>query len=415
MTEKIVLPSGLRIVVEPMPHLRSVSTGLWVAAGSAFETPQEAGMSHFLEHLLFKGTEKRSAMEISAVMEGVGGMLNAFTGREHTCYYTRSMDEHFQLSLELLADMYHNSLLAPEEVDRERNVIIEEINMYEDSPEDVAADLFLEQLWPGHPYGRSISGSIESVSGVSREQLFQYLKSTYVPKRTVLAVAGHVEPEQVRELAEQLFPAREGEKLPPLATPQTQEGAAVKVKNIEQSHVCMGFPGIALDDPDYYAASVLSNILGGGACSRLFQEVREKRGLSYTSYCYLEAFDRGGCLMAYSATQPGRTRELIQVMAEQFQSLAAAGVTDEELQRSKDQLRGALLLSMESSSSVMSRLGRSELSLGQLYDVEEKVRGLAAVSQADIRRVTERLFQPGHMVMSQVSPEPVEVDPKDLF
>ena len=415
MTEKILLPSGLRIVVEPMPHLRSVSTGLWVSAGSAFENEQQSGMSHFLEHLLFKGTEKRNAMEISAAMEGVGGLLNAFTGREHTCYYTRSMDEHFQLSLELLADMYANSLLAPEEVDRERNVIIEEINMYEDSPDDVATDLFISQLWPGHAYGRPISGTIESVTAVSREQLADYWRSVYVPQRTVLAVAGHVETEQVRELAEQLFPARSGQALPQLCQPQPQSGSTERVKDIEQSHVCLGFPGVALDDPDYYAANVLSNILGGGACSRLFQEVREKRGLAYSSYCYLDSLVAGGYLMAYSATHPSRTEELIKVMAEQFIDIREHGVSDEELKRSKDQLRGSLLLSMESSSSVMSSLGRMEIALGRLYDVEERVQSIAAVNQDDIRRVTERLLQPGTMVMSQVSPKPAALRAKELF
>lgn len=415
MTEKITLPSGLRIVLESMPQLRSVSVGLWVSAGSAFETPAQSGMSHFLEHLLFKGTEKRTALEISATMEGIGGVLNAFTGREHTCYYTRSMDEHFQLSLELLADLFTNSKLDPVEVDRERNVILEEINMYEDSPEDVAAELFLQALWPQHPYGRPISGTSRSVQGVSREDLFQYWRQVYIPERTVLAVAGHVELEQVRELAETLFPVHHGQARPELVAPEPHTGSVSKVKEIEQSHICMGFPGVALDDSDYYAANVLANILGGGACSRLFQEVREKRGLSYTSYCYLDAYVGGGYLMAYSATQPGRTKELIDVMAEQFRDIATQGVTDTELQRSKDQLRGSLLLSMESSSTVMSRLGRTELSQGQLYNVEEKVSALAAVSQADIRRVTERLFQPGHMVLAQVSPDPAPVEAKSLF
>lgn len=362
-----------------------------------------------------KGRKKRTALEISATMEGVGGVLNAFTGREHTCYYTRSMDEHFQLSLDLLADLFTNATLDPVELERERNVILEEINMYEDSPEDVAAELFLQTLWPEHPYGRAISGTSQSVQGVSREELYHYWRQVYVPERTVLAVAGHVEMEQIQECAEALFPARSGQARPCLPVPEAHSGSVSRVKEIEQSHICMGFPGLSLADPDYYAANVLANILGGGACSRLFQEVREKRGLSYTSYCYLDAYVDGGYLMAYSATQPGRTQELIDVMAEQFRSIASQGVTDIELQRSKDQLRGSLLLSMESSSTVMSRLGRTELSQGELYNVEEKVSALAAVSQEDIRRVTQRLLRPGCLVLAQVSPNPVAVEVKDLF
>ncbi len=415
MSERFQTSSGLRVVFSPMPHLHSVSAGLWVDAGSAFETEALAGASHFLEHLLFKGTKTRSALDISLAMESKGGVLNAFTGKEHTCYYIRALDEDFALGLELLSDMYRNSLLAPEEIERERQVILEEINMYEDSPDDLAAEKFCSALWPTHPYGRPVSGSVESVAALSREQLVAYWQGHYVPERTVLAVAGNVQPDLVRELAEKLFPKAQGEPSPLLSLPKGSKGQIITKKEIEQEHVCMGFPTFSLGDEDVYALSILTNALGGGSSSRLFQEVREKRGLSYTAYSYAEHYAQGGYLMSYAATQPNKAQTLIDVMAAEYAKLAQDGLTEEEIRLSKDQLRGSLMLSLESSSAVMSRLGRAELSLQELYDPEERVAKLMAVSAEDIQRVIQRVLRPGELVLSQVGPGPLIIDTQRLF
>lgn len=415
MTERFTTSSGLRVVVSYMPHLHSVSAGLWVDAGSAYEDPALAGASHFLEHLLFKGTATRSALDISLAMESKGGVLNAFTGKEHTCYYIRALDEDFSLGLELLADMYQHSLLAGEEIERERQVILEEINMYEDSPDDLAAEKFCTAMWPEHPYGRPVSGSGESVSALTREQLLDYWHGNYVPERTVLAVAGNVRPEILRELAEQLFPPVPGAGRLPLVQAKGAKGQIITRKEIEQEHVCMGFPAFSLADPDVYPLSIVVNALGGGSASRLFQEVREKRGLSYTAYSYAEHYDQGGYLMSYAATQPGKAGELIRVMAGEYEKLAASSLTEEEIRLSKDQLRGSLMLSLENSSAVMSRLGRAELSLHQLYDPEERVAKLMAVTGEDIQRVIRRVIRPGALVLSQVGPKPGELDTEKLF
>ncbi len=415
MADCVTLPSGLRVVVEPMPYLHSLSVGLWVQAGSAFESEALAGASHFLEHLLFKGTERRSALEISAAMDNVGGVLNAFTAKEHTCFYTRALSEYLELSIDLLSDMYCHALLEPAEVERERSVIIEEINMYEDSPDEVALDLFCSALWPQHSYGRSVAGSIASVGALSRSALYDYWRQAYVPANTVLAVAGNVVMEQVTELAARYFQPACGAAPPQLPPPQAVPAVVAREKEIEQGHVVMGFPAFAVTDPDYDAAAIVANALGGGASSRLFQEVREKRGLSYSAFSLLDAQAAGGYLLSYAATQPERSRELIEVMAAEYAKLAAHGLSDAEIAASKAQLKGSLLLSMENSSSVMSRLGRTLLEEERVYAVLERVERLMRVSREQIDAVIRRLIRPEALVLAQVSPAPCPVGGKELF
>ena len=415
MAEKYVLDSGMSLVMEYMPQLRSVSAGLWINAGSAYEESEQAGISHFLEHLLFKGTQKRSAMDIAAAMESVGGVLNAFTSRENTCYYTRALDEHFELCLELLSDMYHNSLIESVEVEREKNVIIEEINMYEDSPDEVAVDLFNATLWPDHSYGRSVAGSIETVGCINRDSIAEYWQQNYCPGNTVLSIAGNVKPEQAIGLAETLFARDPGHKNKSLEAPINRAGDSTAIKDIEQNHICLGFPGVSLQDPDYYPAAIIVNALGGGASSRLFQEVREKRGLSYSVFAYLETLNKAGHVMAYSSTRPENSKELIEVIVDQFAVLKEKGLTDEEMKRSKDQLKGNLLLSQENSSNVMSQLGKTELAFGRPHTAAERVEKLLLVTREDIERVTARIFCPGTMVLTQVGPRPCQAEAGRLF
>lgn len=418
MAEKFLTPAGSTIVVEPMAHLHSVSVGIWAKAGSAAEDKQISGVSHFLEHMLFKGTEQRSALDIAAAMESLGGVLNAFTGKEYTCYYTRSLDEHFDQSLELLADMYNNSLLDAEEFAKEKNVIIEEINMYEDSPDDRAIDLLSSILWPDHPYGRAISGTLDTVSALTRDQLAAYRQSKYSPENTVISVAGNVDQQYVIDAVNKYFSANSGEKNHTFActsAPVSSSTYGYIYKNIEQTHVCLGFPGISIADDDYYATQVLINALGGGASSRLFQEVREKRGLSYSAYAYMDTYSAGGSIAAYASTRPSNIGELINVMVEEIANVAAHGLVDGEIEKSKTQLKGGLLLGMESSSNVMNRLGRLQLQLGRILPVGETLEKLMQVNREDIERVCNRLLKPGYLSMAIVGPEQYEVDPKELY
>lgn len=405
MAEKFILSSGMRLLVEYMPHLHSVSAGVWVDTGSALEQDGQFGISHLLEHMMFKGTTRRSALEISSAMDHVGGVLNAFTGKEQTCYYTRCLDEQFGLAIELLADMYHNSLLDAAELEREKNVVIEEINMYEDSPDDLVMDLFAATLWPGHGYGRSISGSAADVAALDRPQVAAYYAARYHAADTVLAVAGSIPPERAAALAEQYFAPAAATPHAPLAAPTAVSGDGYISKDIEQTHVCLGFPALAVTDDDYYAAAILNSAFGGSASARLFQEIREKRGLSYSAYSYFDAFAHGGYFLAYASTQPANCAELIDVMTAEFARLAADGLTAGEIDRCKQQLKGSMLLNMESSGYMMSKLGKHELTLGRVYTAEETVARLMAVTEEDIRRVARRLVVPGRAVLAQVGPE----------
>lgn len=416
MPKKYVLSSGLRLVVEQMPHLRSVASGIWVNCGSVYEDKVTGGVSHFLEHMLFKGTAKRSPLDIAMEMEAVGGVLNAFTGKEHTCYYARSLDEHFALGLDLLADMYCNSRLGEEDFAREKKVILEEINMSEDSPDDVVMDRFVATIYPDHAYGPPIAGTPESVGNLSRDQLWNHYQKFYTPANSVLAIAGNIEPEYAVEMAEKAFAkTRSGGIAPELSIPVAKSGMSSTSKDIEQTHVCLGFPAVPLDHKDYYAAAIISNTLGGGASSRLFQEVREKRGLAYSAYCYLEAYVKSGFIIAYAATNPANGEELLRIMAEQFADILQHGITEEEIKRSKDQLKGSLLLGLESTSNVMSKIGRTELALNRDYDAELTAAKVMAVTPDDIERVIKQLIVPEKLVMSQVGPKKIELSAKDLF
>lgn len=415
-TKKYVLSCGMELLADHMPHLRSVATGLWVKCGSVYETPELAGASHFLEHMLFKGTSRRSALDIAAEMEEVGGILNAFTGKEHTCFYASSLDEHFPRQLDLLADMYTSSLLDEKEFDRERNVIMEEINMYEDSPDEVATDLFTASIFPSHNYGKPIAGTLSSVGALTRDQLWQHYKSFYGPQNTVLSIAGNIEPDRAFELAEKHFEGFSGGSVPAgINIPTSASSAAYIAKDIEQTHVCIGFPGAPLGGADYYAASIIANALGGGASSRLFQEVREKRGLAYSAYCYQESYTKAGYIMACAATTPAKGEELTKVMTEQFAAIAENGLTEKEIKRSKDQLKGGLLLSLDSSSNVMSKMGRTYLSLNKEYDPDETVSKLMAVTPEDIEQVIHKTIRKENVVFAHVGPAEIKQDIKELL
>ena len=417
MAEKIILSNGLRLLLEYMPHLRSVSAGVWADTGSARETPAQWGVSHLLEHMLFKGTPSRTSLQLSAAMDEVGGVLNAYTSKEQTCYYTRSLDEDAELSLDLLSDMYCRSLLDAGELERERGVVIEEINMYEDSPDELVLDLFASTGWPEHSYGRSISGTADSVTALSREQLYEYWRGHYTAENTVLTLAGNISPERGRELAERWFGTLHagGGAQPELPEPVFRSGQAFIEKDIEQNHICMGFPGVSLRDEDYYAATIICNLFGGSASARLFQEIREKRGLAYTAYSHLDSLIRGGYFYAYASTQPEKTRELVQVMADEFARLAVEGLPADDIERSKRQLKGSLLLGLESTGSVMSSLGRSELTRGQVFSPEETAARLMAVTPDDVLRVIRRLVRPGCLALAQVGPADCGISAKELF
>ncbi len=385
-----MLPGGLRVVTEAVPHVRSAAFGIWVGVGSRDESPELAGTSHFLEHLLFKGTRRRDALEIAAVMDAVGGEMNAFTAQEYTCYYARVLDSDLPLAVDVVSDLVVEALCAPADVESERGVILEEIAMHDDDPGDVVHDVFAEALYADHPLGRPVIGSVESVGQLTAEGIRGYHRQRYAPADMVVSAAGNLDHEVVVELVRQAF----GERLARPAGPShhrqppvAHAGTLVEERATEQAHLVLGTSGLARDDDRRYALQVLSGALGGGMSSRLFQEVREKRGLAYSVYSYSSHHADSGMFGVYAGCAPGKVDEVLALCREGLDHVAMRGITDDELTRSKGQLRGSLVLGLEDTGSQMSRIGKAELVHGEVLPVEELLARIEAVTPEDVRAV----------------------------
>jgi predicted Zn-dependent peptidase len=395
--------SGLRVVTERMPGVRSVALGFWVLAGSRDEPPKISGSSHFLEHLLFKGTETRSAREIAEAFDAVGGDVNAFTAKEYTCFYARVLDRDLPMAVEHLCDMLQNSLIRAADVDGERQVILEEINMHEDTPDDLIHDLFQETLWPNHPLGRPILGTVGSITAASRQQVNRFYKRHYVPGNFVVVAAGNVVHDdllkQVRShmdtgrVRKQDGPGPGGWNLRQAGDAPGPSGRnLVKKRKTEQAHICLGTNGLSRQDPDRFAFGVVNAAVGGGMSSRLFQEIREKRGLAYSVYSYHTMYAEAGLFTTYAGTTPTRAKEVLDILREQLADVADGGLTEEEFERAKGHMKGSLVLSLEDPGGRMSRLGKSEISHGEILTVSQILRRLEAVTYDDARRAAKRVL-----------------------
>jgi predicted Zn-dependent peptidase len=386
----------LRIVTEEVNTVRSASVGIWVNVGSRDETPSVAGASHFLEHLLFKGTKTRTAMEISSSIEAVGGEMNAFTSKEYTCFYARVIDTDLKLAVDVIADAITSSLVAAADVESERSVVLEEIAMRDDDPSDLIHDLFMETYYGDNLLGRPILGTIESIKEMSRNSVFNYYKKKYLPRDLVVAVAGNVKHKKVVELVEQAM-SRDDFLDVPNATPNLRQSPTIKAngagsvglmyRKTEQSHLLMGVEGVSRTDERRFALSILSSALGGGMSSRLFQEIREKRGLAYSTYSYVQQFAGSGSLSFYAGCAPSKTEEVVKIIRDISHEVAQAGLTDEEISRAKGAVSGALVLSQEDSGSRMSRIGKSELVYGEVMSFDEILKRIAMVTPDDIREI----------------------------
>ena len=399
--ERTEFSSGLRVVTERMPGVRSVSLGFWVLAGSRDEPPAISGSSHFLEHLLFKGTRGRSAREIAEAFDAVGGDVNAFTSKEYTCFYARVLDGDLELAVDHLADMFQHAVLRSVDVDAERQVILEEINMHEDSPEDVVHDVFTETLWSEHPLGRPVLGTAETVRAATRAKVHRFYRRHYVPGRLVVAAAGNLRHEDLlrmlrarmdtgrerREGAPSSWTLREG------AVPPGPSGRSlVKRRKTEQAHICLGTNGLPRMDPDRFAFLIVNGALGTGMSSRLFQEIREKRGLVYSVYSYHSQYTEAGVFSSYAGTTPGRAREVIDLLRRELDDVASGGLTPEEFERAKGHVKGSMVLSLEDPGGRMSRIGKSEIAHGEILTVNEALRRVEAVTLDEARRVAERVL-----------------------
>ncbi|RKE21458.1 pitrilysin family protein [Streptomyces sp. TLI_171] len=391
---RTVLPGGLRVVTETLPTVRSATFGIWVGVGSRDETPVLNGATHYLEHLLFKGTARRDALEISAALDAVGGEMNAFTAKENTCYYARVLDTDLPLAIDVVCDMLTGSLIRPEDVESERGVILEEMAMAEDDPGDVVHDLFAKVIFGTAPLGRPILGTQETVGALTREQIAGFYQRRYKPENLVVAAAGNLDHAKVVKLVEQAFApvlakstghpaeARRGVK-----AVRTSGRAAVLNRPTEQAHLVLGVPGVPRHDERRWALGVLNAALGGGMSSRLFQEVREKRGLAYSVYSYSSSYADTGLFGIYAGCQPKRVEEVLKICRAELARVVEEGITEEELRRAIGQISGSTVLGMEDTGSLMNRIGKAELSYGHHLSVDEMLTKMAEVTLADVHAV----------------------------
>jgi len=387
--------SGMRLVTERMPWVRSVSLGIWVTAGSRDEPDRIAGASHFLEHLLFKGTKARTARDIAEAFDVVGGDLNAFTAKEHTAFYARVLDRDLPMAVEHLCDMLQHSVLKPADLDAERTVILEEINMHEDAPDELVHDLFMERLWPGEPLGRPVLGTIQTISAMSRDQVRRFWRKHYVPGNFVVAAAGNLDHDQLEEMVTSFMDTTElGEARGTVVAadgdpPRATGGAHIRRRSTEQAHICLGTAGLARNDPGRFAMGVVNDAIGGGMSSRLFQEIREKRGLVYSVFSYHSMFAQTGAFVIYAGTAPSRAQEVLGLISKELEAVADKGLTDEELDRAKSHMKGSMVLSLEETSSRMSRLAKSEIAHGEVITLDEVIERIDAVTSEDALRVAD--------------------------
>jgi len=394
MCEEFVLKNGLRVVAEYIPHFPSVSVGLWIGAGSMYETKEESGLSHFVEHMLFKSTQNRTTKEIAVEMDALGGQVNAFTSKECTCYYAKVIAEHLERAMNLLSDLLLHAKMEEEDFEKERGVILEEIAMGEDTPEDLVYDLLAQAYFGEHPLARPILGTHEQIASVTRQQLLDFRSKHYRPDNTVLAIAGQFDVEQLKAMAERYLGAwsAQGETKMPAPAKPCSANVFRKMKDIEQVHVCLAYPGVAQDDDDLYPLTVMNNLFGGGMSSRLFQVIREEMGAAYSVYSYPSTYANCGTVTVYAGTSPEMAQPVIDALHSQIALLMKDGVTDEEFLMAKDQLKVSYILGLESSSSRMSSIGRSKLLRGKAVDPQDVVRKIEAVTKGDVERVIRRVF-----------------------
>ena len=398
---RTTLPSGLRIVTEEVPTVRSAAFGVWVNVGSRDETLPVAGASHFLEHLLFKGTKRRDAMAISSSIEAVGGEMNAFTGKEYTCFYARVIDTDLPLAVDVIADLITSSLVAAADVDAERTVVLEEMSMRDDDPSDLIHDLFLETYFGDTPLGRSILGTPESIKGMSRNSIFNYYKNRYRPEDIVVAVAGNITHKEVVKLVKKAL-SRDGfldvEAKPanvrhsPKVKPKGVGKVGIIDRKTEQSHLLLGVEGVERSDDRRFALSILASAMGGGMSSRLFQEIREKRGLAYSVYSYVQQFSGAGSISFYAGCQPNKTEEVIKIIRDISFDIAEHGLSDEEIVRAKGAVSGSLVLSQEDTGSRMMRIGKSELVYGEVMGFDEILDKIARVTPDEIKAIASTIL-----------------------
>ena len=398
--------NGIRILTERMPNLRSVTSGFWVGVGSRDEPQELSGISHFIEHLLFKGTSRRTARRIAEEFDAIGGELNAFSAKEYTCYYAKVLDEKVEAAFEIMADMLMRSLMSPKDIDAERKVILEEIAMHEDSPDDIIHDLFVSALWESHPLGQSVLGHQNVIRTLGSDDIGEYFQRFYRPENTVIAAAGNIDHEKVVALAGDLLDndGGEGRHERHSVVPEIRPHTAVYDRPTEQAHIVLGTQGLPRQHPQRFTLAVMDNILGGGMSSRLFQKIREERSLAYSIFSYHSMYVETGLVAVYAGTNPENTSSVLELIKEEIGLLLEKGITGEELDRAKGHIKGNLVLSLEDSGSRMTRLGKAEICQGEILSLDELLERIDRVSAEDVRQLAKDLFGPRKLVVTAIGP-----------
>jgi predicted Zn-dependent peptidase len=392
--ETTTLPNGVKIITEAMPHVRSVSVGIWINAGSRREIPEQNGICHFIEHMLFKGTSNRSAEEIARSVDSIGGNLDAFTAKELVCYNTKVLDEHLPFAVDILSDLVLNPLFRDEDIEKEKGVILEEIKMDADNPDYLVHEIFSGDFWKDHPLGRPILGTRETVKRFGHEMVRNYYQTIYSPSNLLITAAGNLTHQRLVQLASQRFAElKPASPLGPQAPPATHARISLRSKkDLEQVHVCLGVPSYPIRHDERFTCYVLNTVLGGGMSSRLFQNIRERQGLAYAVFSELNPYSDTGCLSVYAGTSLESARRVVESVLKEFAEIKQNPVTAEELRRAKDHLKGSLMLSLESTSSRMSNLARQEMHFKRFFTLDELAASIEAVTAEAVQRVAQTFF-----------------------
>ncbi len=416
MVKKTTLPNGIQVITESIPHVHSVSVGIWVQAGSRDERSEENGISHFIEHMLFKGTQRRSAQQIAKEIDAVGGVLNAFTSKEFSSFYAKVLAEHLPVALDLLFDLFLHSLFSTEELERERQVILQEINMVEDTPDEFIHDLFSKSFWPRHSLGFPIQGSLKTISKMNRKALKDFFLKYHLNTPPIFAAAGNLKHEQllrpVQEALEGLKPQGKNPVVPP---PHSQPRVLVKNKKLEQVHLILGTEGLPITHPGRYAFSILNTILGGGMSSRLFQEIREKRGLAYSVYSFISSFLDSGMMGIYVGTGDSSLASVLKIILRELKKFSENALKAKELQAAKEQLKGNFLLSLENTDSRMSRLAKNQLYFQRFIKTDEIIKGIEKVTSAEVGDLARQIFRPDSLSLTILGPVTEKAIPRGLL
>jgi len=413
---KDLLANGIRVVTEAIPHVRSVAVGIWVETGSRVEPESRGGISHLIEHLVFKGTATRSAEAIAGAIDSVGGQMDAFTAKEHTCFYVSVLDDHLALAVDLLTDILMHPLFAAPDIEKEKSVVFQEIKMVEDTADDLVHDLFAERVWAGHPLGRPILGRWDVVRDLGRDVILSHFEEEYAPARSVVAAAGHLEHAQVVDLFAARFNGFRRQAVSRESAPPTlHAGVHVVHKPLEQVHLVVGFPGLAENAPERYAIYLLNDVIGGSMSSRLFQEVRERQALAYSVHSGAQSYRDTGLFYIYAGTDAANFAKVVKALMKELRALKKDGVRAEELRRAKEHLKGSLMLSLESTSSRMNRVAKQELRFGSFFSLDEMLGAIDGVQPPEVEALISRILDEQQLSLLTLGPIDRRNLPRELL